>query len=117
MILAELEIGGRARRVLLQAPEERLLLRARSRDRRAALGGAVRAGHLGRARRSRERVGPVATAARYGAAAAVLSPGPVGGHNWQPMSFHPGTGLVYIPALEMPFAFRDDPKLRAAPTR
>jgi hypothetical protein len=53
---------------------------------------------------------PVETpAARYGSQQpAVLSPGPVGGHNWQPMSFHPGTGLVYIPALEMPFAFRDD---------
>jgi len=54
---------------------------------------------------------PVETpGARYGSErVTVLQPGPVGGHNWQPMSFHPGTGLVYLPALEMPFAFRDDP--------
>ncbi|HEU0196449.1 MAG TPA: PQQ-dependent dehydrogenase, methanol/ethanol family, partial [Nevskiaceae bacterium] len=29
-------------------------------------------------------------------------PGPVGGHNWQSMSFSPQTGLVYIPAHHVP---------------
>jgi quinohemoprotein ethanol dehydrogenase len=28
----------------------------------------------------------------------VLSPEPNGAHNWNPMAFHPATGLVYIPA-------------------
>src|SRR5262249_33653951 len=28
----------------------------------------------------------------------LLSPHPDGAHNWNPMAFHPGTGLVYIPA-------------------
>lgn len=27
-----------------------------------------------------------------------LTPGPGGAHNWPPMSFHPNTGLVYIPS-------------------
>jgi len=27
----------------------------------------------------------------------VLSPEPNGAHNWNPMAFHPGTGLVYLP--------------------
>lgn len=27
-------------------------------------------------------------------------PSALGGHNWQPMAFHPKTGLVYIPAIE-----------------
>ena len=35
----------------------------------------------------------------------VGEPGPSGGHNWQPMSFNPVTGLVYIPAQEMPFPY------------
>ena len=35
----------------------------------------------------------------------VGQPGPSGGHNWQPMSFSPVTGLVYIPAQEMPFPY------------
>ncbi|MFZ5618800.1 MAG: PQQ-dependent dehydrogenase, methanol/ethanol family [Pseudomonadota bacterium] len=34
-------------------------------------------------------------------------PGPLGAHNWHPMSFSPRTGLVYIPANEIPFAFGD----------
>ena len=29
--------------------------------------------------------------------AAVVTPGPGGAHNWAPMSFNPATGLVYIP--------------------
>ena len=38
----------------------------------------------------------------------MVMPGPLGAHNWHPMSFNPDTGLVYIPtnsypiALEMP---------------
>ena len=33
--------------------------------------------------------------------AKVVAPGPFGAHNWQPMSFSPKTGLVYIPAQEV----------------
>ena len=29
-------------------------------------------------------------------------PGPYGAHNWHPMSFNPGTGLVYLPAQNVP---------------
>ena len=29
-------------------------------------------------------------------------PGPYGAHNWHPMSFNPGTGLVYLPAQNIP---------------
>ncbi len=38
--------------------------------------------------------------ARYNVANAVfnLVPGPAGGHAWQPMSYSPQTGLIYIPA-------------------
>jgi quinohemoprotein ethanol dehydrogenase len=34
----------------------------------------------------------------YGADSVTLAPGPGGAHNWAPMSFNPGTGLIYIPA-------------------
>ena len=40
-------------------------------------------------------------AARYpGPEGAVVMPGPMGGHNVQPMSFSPVTGLTYIPAQD-----------------
>lgn len=34
-----------------------------------------------------------------------LMPSPYGAHNWHPMSYSPDTGLVYIPAQGVPFAF------------
>ena len=30
-----------------------------------------------------------------------MMPGPLGAHSWQPMAFNPNTGLVYIPAQEV----------------
>jgi quinohemoprotein ethanol dehydrogenase len=33
---------------------------------------------------------------------ALVWPSAFGAHSWQPMSFSPNTGLVYIPAIEMP---------------
>jgi len=32
----------------------------------------------------------------------VMMPGPGGAHSWQPMAYNPETGLVYIPAQEIP---------------
>jgi quinohemoprotein ethanol dehydrogenase len=39
----------------------------------------------------------------------MIKPGPYGGHNWHPMSFQSRTGLVYIPALEIPGLFGQQP--------
>jgi PQQ-dependent dehydrogenase (methanol/ethanol family) len=36
---------------------------------------------------------------------ALVSPYYGGAHNWQPLSFHPGTGLVYIPANQSSYAY------------
>ena len=36
-------------------------------------------------------------------------PSPYGRHNWHPMSYSPATGYVYIPALDVPFAFGNEP--------
>jgi quinohemoprotein ethanol dehydrogenase len=36
-----------------------------------------------------------------------VKPGPLGGHNWHPMSYSPETKLVYIPAQELPFNYGD----------
>ena len=38
----------------------------------------------------------------------VGQPGALGAHNWQPMSFSPLTGLVYIPAQEAPLPYLVD---------
>jgi len=36
-------------------------------------------------------------------------PSIAGGHNWQPMSFNPNTGLVYFTSNGFPFQFREKP--------
>lgn len=40
-------------------------------------------------------------------------PGPIGAHNWHPMSFNPNTGLVYIPANDTGFPFIPKPGWKA----
>jgi len=44
-------------------------------------------------------------AARYQGTPFVVTPSGLGAHNWQPMAFSPQTGLAYIPAQEVPFAY------------
>ncbi len=117
MILADLPIGGRVRRVLMQAPKNGFFYVL---DRET--------GEL----LSAENYVPVtwaegvdlstgrpieAQGARYGSDPKHIYPGPVGGHNWQSMAFDPETGLVYIPTLEMPFSYRDDPDFTFEPGR
>ncbi len=52
----------------------------------------------------RPRINP---AARYDATGKgfIQVPGFSGGHNWQPMSYSPLSGLVYIPAMEFSYPF------------
>ena len=42
-------------------------------------------------------------------AMALVAPSALGAHNWHPMAFSPKTGLVYLPAQEVPFAYQTDP--------
>jgi quinohemoprotein ethanol dehydrogenase len=37
----------------------------------------------------------------YGTEPVTIFPGPLGAHNWAPMSFNPATGLVYVPSTLM----------------
>jgi PQQ-dependent dehydrogenase (methanol/ethanol family) len=55
--------------------------------------------------------------ARYRSATAVVRPGPFGVHNWQPMSFSPETGLVYIPVQETALDYTSDPQFVLRPGR
>jgi len=115
MLLADLEIGGRTRHVLMQAPKngffyvlDRATGELLSADKYITVTWADRV-DLATGR-------PVEAAnARYGDEPVELRPGPAGGHNWHPMSFHPGTGLVYIPVMDMSYAFGNDPKFQHRP--
>lgn len=109
MILADLEIDGKLRKVIMQAPKNGFFYVI---DRIS--GEFISANNfvpVTWATHIDPKTGrPVETdTARYsGKAPSIQLPGPLGAHNWQPMSFNPTTGLVYIPAQEAPWAYVDN---------
>jgi quinohemoprotein ethanol dehydrogenase len=110
MILADLEVGGAKRAVLMQAPKNGFFYVL---DR--ATGELLSADPYTTVTWAKSvdlKTGrPVEVpAARYGETGKpfVSMPGPGGAHVWQPMSFSPLTKLVYIPVMEVAFPFFPD---------
>ena len=109
MILADLTIGGRLRHVLMQAPKNGFFYVL---DR--ATGKLISAEPfvpMNWATKVDMKTGrPVETPlARYGTTPVLLSPGPGGGHNYNPMAYSPKTGLVYFPVVESYFSLAASP--------
>ena len=107
IILADLPIEGKARKVLLQAPKNGFFYML---DRtNGALISAKPYTYVNWATGVDMKTGrPMETAlARYpGKNPAPVVPGPLGAHSWQPMSFSPLTGLVYIPVNDVGFLYK-----------
>jgi quinohemoprotein ethanol dehydrogenase len=106
MILANLTIAGRERKVLMQAPKNGFFYvidRVTGEFISAAPFTTVTwATHID-AKTGR----PVETPdARYGKKAVRLSPSPIGAHHWPPMAFNPATGLVYFPGQDISSVFQ-----------
>ena len=101
MILADLEIEGRARKVIMQAPKNGFFYVL---DRQTGeLISAEAFVEMNWATHVDAQTGrPVINPEAYydDTKPFVAVPGPAGGHNWQPMSFSPDTGLVYIPVMD-----------------
>lgn len=108
MILADLEIEGALRKVIMQAPKNGFFY-VIDRETGEFISGenfvpVNWATHI-----DKETGRPVETAeARYQGKDPFLQlPGPLGAHNWHPMSYSPDTGLVYIPAQEAPWVYQE----------
>lgn len=115
IILADLDIGGRKRKVLMQAPKNGFFyVLDRSNGELLSAEPYV---PMSWAKEVDKKTGrPVENpGVRYKDAAAFIKPGPLGGHNWQPMSFNPQTGLVYIPAQDTLFIYSPDKKFQYRP--
>ena len=100
MILADLKIDGEDRQVIMQAPKNGFFYVL---DRRtgALISAEPYAAVNWASHIDKESGRPVETAqAEYFDAPKLIFPGPQGAHNWQPMSYSPQTGLVYIPVKE-----------------
>jgi quinohemoprotein ethanol dehydrogenase len=114
MILADLTIQGQPRKVLMHAPKNGVFYVL---DR--ATGALISASpytHITWASGVDMQSGrPVETAlARYpGRNPELIIPGPLGAHSWQPMSYSPVTGLVYIPIQDAGFPYKSDTDFHA----
>ncbi|HEX5107448.1 MAG TPA: PQQ-dependent dehydrogenase, methanol/ethanol family [Vicinamibacterales bacterium] len=97
LILADLRIGGRLRKVVMQANKNGFYYVLDRVDGRFI--SAAPFSQVNWARGINPSTGrPIVNEeAYYGTDAILLSPGAGGAHNWSPMSFNPTTGLVYIP--------------------
>ena len=97
MILADIEIAGEVRQVIMQAPKngffyvlDRKTGQFISAETFVPINWAT---HI-----DPETGRPVEDpGAHYLDSPKLVFPGPAGGHNWHPMSYSPKTGLVYIP--------------------
>ena len=109
IILADLDIDGVTRKVLMQAPKNGffyVLERTNGKVISAEPFSSVNwASHV-----DLESGRPVENpAARpLGDEPVYVQPGPSGAHNWNPMSFSPMTGLVYVPTLDSRFIWQND---------
>jgi PQQ-dependent dehydrogenase (methanol/ethanol family) len=109
MILADLEIAGKQRKVIMQAPKNGFFF-VLDRETGKFISGEPFvpvnwATHIdpetGRA--------AVVPDAYYGSEKVFLArPGPFGAHTWHPMSYNRDSGLVYIPALDSGFPYKID---------
>lgn len=107
MVLAELEIDGEPRQVMMHAPKNGFFYVI---DRsNGQLISAEKLGKVTWADRVDLATGrPVEVrGARYENGEALIWPGPAGIHNWHPMAFSPDTGLMYIPTREMAGYYND----------
>jgi quinohemoprotein ethanol dehydrogenase len=117
MILADLNLGGEQRKVIMQAPKNGFfyVLDRRTGELLSAESYATQtwATHV-----DMKTGRPVEVEqARYldGGSSGLQLPGPIGAHNWHPMSYDPDTGLVYIPMQDVPWVYSTDKNFKHRP--
>ena len=101
MVLANLTLQGKSRKVLMQAPTNGFFYVL---DRESGkLLSAEKLGKVTWASRIDLATGRPLEAAdiRYEKGPVTFWPSPWGIHNWQAMAFNPGTGLMYIPTMKL----------------
>ena len=100
IILADLTIDGKKRKVLMQAPKNGFFYVIDRTD--GSFISAEPYVYTNWAKKIDKTTGrPLESEfARYPDMNSQISPSAGGGHNWQPMAYNPKTGLVYIPARE-----------------
>ena len=115
IVLADLEIDGAMRKVLMQAPKNGFFyVLDRSNGKLISANDYIPQNWASGIDQQTGR--PVEVAgARYREEPRLSVPGPLGGHNWHPMSFNPETGLIYFSAQELPQVYAQDASFEYKP--
>jgi quinohemoprotein ethanol dehydrogenase len=107
IVLADLNIGGKPRKVILHAPKNGFFYVI---DRTS---GKLISAEPFTVTTWATRIDPdtgrpvEVEGARYERGMATVAPTPLGGHSWHAMSFNPKTGLAYYPAMHINATFTD----------
>ncbi len=116
LILADLTIDGKPRKVLMQACKNGFfyVLDRKNGELISAepFSKVTWATHVDR-KTGRPVEDPAAS--DYSKEPKLIWPGPMGAHSWNPMAFDPRTGLVYIPENEAPFPYINAPDAKFSP--
>ncbi|WP_034370951.1 PQQ-dependent dehydrogenase, methanol/ethanol family [Comamonas testosteroni] len=109
MILADIKIAGKQRKVILHAPKNGFFfVLDRTNGKFISAKNFVPVNWASGYDKNGRPMN--IAAARDGSKPQDAVPGPYGAHNWHPMSFNPQTGLVYLPAQNVPVNLMDDKK-------
>jgi quinohemoprotein ethanol dehydrogenase len=116
IVTADLKIGGKTRKVLMQAPKNGFYYVL---DRATGAFISARPYVLQNWNEGFDKDGRpiVSEKVRYGTDPRLVMPGPGGGHNWFPMAFSPRTGLAYFPAYQAAFVYALQPDWKPQPLR
>ncbi len=106
MILADIKLGGKPRKVILHAPKNGFFFVVdRSNGKFISAKNFV---DVNWATGFDAKGRPMEIEAARGDKLRDSIPGPYGAHNWHPMSYSPMTGLAYLPAQNIPINMADD---------
>jgi quinohemoprotein ethanol dehydrogenase len=107
MVLTTQRIDGKPRKLLLTAPKNGMFY-VLDRETGKLLSAAPFAKVTWATGVDAQTGRPVeAPGIRYNGSEVTMWPGPFGAHSWNPMSFSPDTGLVYLPGRDLPGIYRD----------
>lgn len=107
MILADIKVGGKPRKVILHAPKNGFFFVIDRKNGKFI--SAKNFVDVNWATGYDAKGRPIETSqARPDGTPFQSVPGPLGAHNWHPMSYSPKTGLVYLPAQNIPLSLMDD---------
>jgi len=109
MVLADLKVRGRLRHVILQAPKNGIFY-VLDRETGELLNATPFTTVNWTDRIDRKSGRPHLTPhADYSKRPQIIWPSSAGGHGWQPMSFDPETGLLYLPVYDAPMKYQTVP--------